>query len=263
MNSKIEFSKYGRLIPSTTDYVFSEEDRRYFAIKSLSQPSQATFQKFKQVFGNNISISEDEFSTQIANLIDKLQKSEELQQLLNGPFTPYLIPKNMAAGTIEAALNTLLELLGSSYVKEYPAYEFKNFAPLLQKNMIKIVENSRLNLLLENGQHSDHVGLYFPTVFAGYSIYSQRQLIKKFPAGFALSGPLEIACALIGSPGLLLRTDDTYPNGLAASGIEPTDKNQKNFFWYFESYGWNLNFNYRSMVGPPSEYFSGGLSFFA
>ena len=51
-----------------------------------------------------------------------------------------------------------------------------------------------------------------------------------------------------------------FLNGLALAGVQSIDINSENNFWYFESYGFNLNLNYRSMVGPASEYFSGGIT---
>jgi hypothetical protein len=57
-----------------------------------------------------------------------------------------------------------------------------------------------------------------------------------------------------------MKTDDNYPNLLALSSVISPDKDLKHFFWYFEAYGWNLNFNSRSMIGAVSEYYSGGIS---
>ena len=84
--------------------------------------------------------------------------------------------------------------------------------------------------------------------------------MSRLDGKFALSGILEVASAFIGSPSLLMKVGENYPNGLALTGVQSVDSNSENYFWYFESYGFNLNLNYRSMVGPASEYFSGGLT---
>lgn len=260
--SKLIFSQHGRLVPSASSVVFAQEDRRYFALKEVTQPIETIYANFKDALGETISISMDDFCTIFSTLLEKVKANDSLKGLLAGVYLPFVLPKKIFSKNYEDTLAELLKVLQTEYTKKFPQYEFKNLAPNYSEAKFKLVNNSRLNSLYSQSQLEDVVGIYFPNVFAGYAIHSQRALISAFPEGFALTGPIEIASSLIGYPSLLLRTDETYPNGLTCSGIEPQNQDQQNFFWYFEAYGWNLNFNYRSMVGPPSEYFSGGLSFF-
>jgi hypothetical protein len=125
---------------------------------------------------------------------------------------------------------------------------------------MQIVPTSRIDETYKKLKSGDLIGLYFPAALAGFAIPSQRDAIGRLDRKFALSGPLEVACAFIGSPSLLMKSGENYPNGLVIAGVQSVEPNQRNDFWYFEAYGFNLNINCRSMVGPASEYFSGGLT---
>jgi hypothetical protein len=106
-------------------------------------------------------------------------------------------------------------------------------------------------------------GWYFPTALSGYAIPDQRTLVSRLPESLLLSGPSEVAAALICSPELMYKSDGKYGKLLALSSIEPSDPDQDYFFWFFESYGWDLEFNQRSFIGPVSEYFAGGITVLA
>ena len=68
---------------------------------------------------------------------------------------------------------------------------------------------------------------------------------------------------MICSPELLYKSDGKYGKLLALSSVEPTNPEEDFFFWFFESYGWDLEFNMRSYLGAVSEDYSGGLTVLA
>ena len=119
---------------------------------------------------------------------------------------------------------------------------------------------SRWNKLEAAWQKSTLVGWYFPTALAGFAIPDQVKTLGRLPEALILSGVLEVSAALIGTPNLLMKSDGKYPNLLALTANTPTLPETKHLFWFFEAYGWNLNFNWRSKIGAVSEYYSGGLT---
>ena len=249
----------GRMVPTESDYVYEKEDRNYFVIQKPELDISEVYKRFESVFEGQIEVSREDFSRLVNEILSRIQNNSEISNILNGPYFPFLIPRNVE--NRQNILEFLIEKLKKSFENFYPNYEFKNFAN-------QIDEDSYINsvdkvIKVGNFENKSAVGLYFPSVLTGYSIYSQRLAFNKLGQDVFLGGPFDTISALIGNPGMLVRHDNSYPSGLVLSGINPKDKNFKDFFWYFEAYGWNLNFNYRSMIGPASEYFTGGISFLA
>lgn len=253
-------SSQGRLVPLSSEFVYSENDRRYFFLDQPSLDLTKVYSRYKNSFKGEIEVTEADFISRIEKLTASIKNSTQEAQILNGVHVPFIIPRSLANLDLGVALAKLLNSVEQSFTNVHPNYEFKNFASTEMSGKIQINKDSRLHTLYNRLQNGDLVGLYFPTFFAGFAIQSQRRAISSLPTKMHLSGALEIASALIGSPDLLIKKGDNYPNGLVLAGVEPLDQESKNFFWYFEAYGWNLNFNYRSMIGPASEYFSGGVS---
>jgi hypothetical protein len=102
------------------------------------------------------------------------------------------------------------------------------------------------------------VGWYFPNCLAEYALPDQRMIIPKLPQNIIASGAIDSTAAFIGTPEIILKKDDGhYPHLLCLPAIEPK---MDRAFYYFEAYGWNLEFNCRSYIGAVSEYWAGGLT---
>ena len=254
------FDANGRLVPSDSDFVYSNVDRRYFSLEQPPLDLRTIYKRFTTAFGGQISVSEQSFIEKVENLSQQLSTDSANKELLNGVHVPFVIPAHFSQMDLGEAFSNLVASVEKSFEAEFPQYEFKDFTEKNYLKNVQHVEGSRLEVAYSKIENGDLIGLYFPSVFAGYAIVSQRSAIKGLEGKFALSGLLEVASALIGSPSLLMKAGENYPNGLALAGVQSIDINSENNFWYFESYGFNLNLNYRSMVGPASEYFSGGIT---
>ena len=254
------FDANGRLVPTETDYVYSSVDRRYFSLEQPPLDLKSIYKRYIDAFGEQISLSEPSFVEKVESLRELLSYDPTNKELLNGVYVPFLIPSQFSQMELGMAFSNLVNHVEKSFETEFPQYEFKDFTEKNYLNSVQHVEGSRLESVYSKIDSGDLVGLYFPSVFAGYAIISQRSAMSRLDGKFALSGILEVASAFIGSPSLLMKVGENYPNGLALTGVQSVDSNSENYFWYFESYGFNLNLNYRSMVGPASEYFSGGLT---
>ena len=97
-------------------------------------------------------------------------------------------------------------------------------------------------------------------------IASQSAQMKTLPIhkGLVLSGGLDTAAALVGSPGLLVNEND-YPPVLCLSALKHVDER---LMLCFKSYGQHLEFWGMSQMLTPkitqvSEQWSGGLTLFA
>ena len=112
---------------------------------------------------------------------------------------------------------------------------------------------------------SDICGYYFPQVLQEYSVDAQilqMKDLKNIP-NICLSGPIEVAIALIGNPNLLINKK-YYSPVLCLSGVSHIDKR---LISCFKSYGRHLEFWCLSQMlskdkKQVSEQWSGGLSIF-
>lgn len=255
------FDNTGRLIPVPSERVYSFEDRKYF---SLEQPQI----DFKTVFARLTSnlqldftdLTSSNFESQALALKENLMKKSYGLNLFKGIHVPFILPSMDAADIHTQLQEIFIPGVRKSYFSEYPQYEFHDFSSRHNLGRMDVVQGSRYNQLIEKLTNTPVVGWYFPNPLAGFAIPDQRTLISRLPEEFLLSGPLEAAAALVGAPNLLMKSDGKYPNLLALTSVEPNQDNAKHFFWFFEAYGWNLNFNLRSMNGAVSEYFAGGLT---
>jgi len=256
----ISIDTNGRLVPETSEFVYSQVDRRYFFLDQPSLDLSGIFARFERHFMGKISITEKEFTDQINSLVQNLADDAAHKELLSGVYVPFVIPAYLSQMDLGEAFAELVNLVEKSFASEFQKYEFHDYTDKNYSKNMQIVPTSRIDETYKKLKSGDLIGLYFPAALAGFAIPSQRDAIGRLDRKFALSGPLEVACAFIGSPSLLMKSGENYPNGLVIAGVQSVEPNQRNDFWYFEAYGFNLNINCRSMVGPASEYFSGGLT---
>ncbi len=256
------FDDHGRLLPAEDDVVYSRIDRRYFRV---AQPEidfaavHARAERHLGAAGLEPWITRSEFEDRCVGLRTAMLGSPETAGLFSGVHVPFLLPSLCARADMGEELEAgLLDAVGKSYVESFPAYEFRNYLRGQLNGQLSVVSGVRYERLVE--EHSSRIlaGWCFPTALAGYAVPDQRKVIRRLPDDLILSGPLETAMALVGSPSLLMQRAN-YPSLLALTAVQPRDAR---FFHFFEAYGWNLTYNQRSMVGAVSEYVSGGLTIF-
>jgi hypothetical protein len=254
------FDAHGRLIPADGELVYSTVDRRYF---SLAQPAFTLAGVFpavgKHLRGANVDklVSPEDFEHRCEAARQAILADPATAGLFRGVHVPFVLLPTTARADIGEELDAvLLPAVGAAYVEKLPGFEFRNYLQGQLKSAISVVPGVRYDRIVADHGSKVVVGWYFPGALAGYAIPEQRRVIRRLPEAVSLSGPLEAAMAFIGTPAILMRTDN-YPNLLALSAVQPPDPRM---FHFFEAYGWNLTYNQRSMVGAVSEYFSGGLT---
>lgn len=256
------FDESGRLTPGPGERVYDTSDRGYFC---LTQPIYDIDDVLTSISRYTGSAGESRVPDMSERLI-KVRQAIEADPLLAGIFAgvhvPFFLPKFSGAFGAEFEEH-LLSSVRAAYLQRFPAQQFRDFNSISMSGNAEIVPDSRWELLTTAREADAICGWYFPTALAGYAIPDQRTLMGRLPSSFVLSGPSEAAAALIGCPELLYKDDGKYGKLLALSAVTPASADQRHFFWYFESYGWDLDFNVRSMVGAVSEYYSGGITILA
>lgn len=258
------FGSHGRLVPATGEAVYSQVDRRYF---SLSQPdcdpaaihSRLVRHLAAEERGGLLAAAD--FATATTELRVRIEADPCLSGLFAGVHVPFMLPTRVGTDAdIGREMDAvLLPAVGRSFQEKLPGFEFRNYLQGQLVGSLRISPGVRYERLVERHSREPLVGWYFPAAFSGYSIPEQRRVIGRLPESVALSGPLEVAAAFIGTPDVLMRLDN-YPNLLALAAVSPPDAKM---FQFFEAYGWNLTYNQRSMIGAVSEYFAGGATILA
>lgn len=254
------FDSAGRLVPVEGERVYEATDRGYFA---LQQPEinyaaiHANVAKCLDRPDLEHSVSARDFEDRCERLRGQIMADEALRGLFHGVHVPFVMTAEGEESDLGEELDAvLLKGVERSFAARFPPFSFRNYKHGGMQERISVAPACRYEALLEARRKSPVVGWYFPTCLRGFGIPDQRGLVERLPAPLILSGPLEAASALIGVPELLMKRDG-YPNLLALSAVVPAEER---FFCFFEAYGWNLTFNYRSMIGAVSEYCAGGLT---
>ncbi|MBV5349669.1 hypothetical protein JZU71_00435, partial [bacterium] len=98
------------------------------------------------------------------------------------------------------------------------------------------------------------VGHYFPCLLE-YSVPATIEQLQNTPSEILLAGGFDTCAAFIGSPDLLLKSQD-YPPLIWLAALEAE---RKDVGYHFEAYGYNLTFNRRPHFGQVAEYWASGL----
>ena len=254
------FDAEGRLVPAEGERVYDLTDRGYFSLQQpeINYPAiHANVAKFLDRPDLERSISAGDFEDRCQRLRGQIIADQALGGLFSGVHVPFLLAADGEQSDLGSELDSvLLKAVERSFTAKFPQFFFRNYKQGQMKEQLCVVPGCRYETLLEARRKAPVVGWYFPNCLRGFGIPDQRGLVGRLPAPLILSGPLEAASALIGVPELLMKLDK-YPNLLALSAVTPADRR---FFSFFEAYGWNLTFNYRSMIGAVSEYCAGGLT---
>lgn len=249
------FDANGRLIPEPGEMVYSQVDRRYFR---LAQPP-LDFARIHARTAAHLAAPVDAaaFQDRCEALRTKICADKALAGLFFGVAIPFVLPPGAADADLGAEVEgPLLGAVAGAFAEAFPKYAFHNHVVHPLAGQMALVPGTRYERLLAARAAGPVVGWYFPVCMAGFAVPQTRDVLARLPEQAILSGPLEAACALVGTPELLFH-ETHYPNLLALGAVTPPDED---FFYNFEAYGWNLTFNERSMVGAVAEYFAGGLT---
>lgn len=250
------FDPTGRLVPFPDSRVYSQTSRRYF---TLLQPKidygeiHGRIEKHLAVPG---LISRLSFEERCLRALEGVRRDERTRGLLNAVHVPFFCTpdKNLDMGK---ELDTVyLPALKRSYEEAFPKYSCTNYFGGQLEGQLEVFPGCRYESFLEARKRGPVVGWYFPNPMAEFAVPDQRSHISRLPEKLVLSGALDATAAMIGTPGLIMKTDDNYPHLLCMSAIQPKEETH---FYHFEAYGWNLEFNRRSYLGTVSEYWAGGL----
>lgn len=254
------FDEYGRLIPTPDRRVYSQVSRRYFVTPQPTLNLREIYGRIQKHLNTGDTLSFQDFEGRAERILQTLEKDEKTKSLMNAVRIPFFCtPETKGVDMGQELDEVYLKAVGRSFTEKFPEYKFTNYFEGKLTGQVSVVPNTRYERFIEARKRGPVVGWYFPNCLSEYAVPDQRELVSSLPDSFILSGSIDAAAALIGSPDLLMKKDDFYPHLLCQSAVAPTNPADEKFFYFFEAYGWNLTFNRRSYVGAVSEYFAGGL----
>ncbi len=263
------FDDNGRRIPYKGVRVFNEVSLQYYKINQPKIDFQEILLNSQKHAGVGSNITVKSFESACLKLKGKIQKSTPLRNLLKGVCIPFICPKSLLEEDLGKEFEqVVLPSVASSFKEANPNLHYRVALQGDSKlsGQLSVATESRYEKFIEMHRSKVTVGWYFPQALQEYDISSQRDQMKTLPLydGLILSGGLDVAAALVGSPGLLIN-DSNYPPVLCISSFKHSDEN---LMLCFKSYGQHLEFWGMSQMLCPgeeqvSEQWSGGLTIFS
>jgi len=250
------FDESGRLFPLPESVVYNKVSRGYFKLKQPALDYAAIYERLNKhlKIGNLITLGE--FEKRANAILENLKKNDSTKNLVNGIRVPFICTPD-TGGTLANEFNEVYsKAISSSYSEMFPKHTYTNHAADKFEGA-KIYPGVHYERFTEARKKGVVVGWYFANCLSEFTVPSQRDAVKTLPENLILSGVIDAAAAVVGSPDLVMKKDDLYPHLLALGAILPKEDK---FFFNFEAYGWNLMFHFRSYLGTVAEYWAGGLT---
>ena len=263
------FDERGRRIPFEDMRVFNEVSLSYYKINQPEIEFKKILSNSKQYADIDSSITVKSFKSVCMGLKKKVQDESLLKNLFNGIHIPFICPKASLEDDLGKELERVtLPSVASSFKANYPNLHCNATLQGSSKlsGELSVASDSRYETFIETHRNGAIAGWYFPQALQEYDIASQRAQMKTLPfhESLTLSGGLDTAAAIVGSPDLLVNEND-YPPILCLSALKHADER---LMLCFKAYGQHLEFWCMSQMLTPeltqvSEQWSGGLTLFA
>ena len=268
-NNHSLFDQNGRRIPFNGMRVFNDISLSYYKIDKPSFSYEKILSNSKEFSDINPDISLESFQSVCKDLKTKVQNDPLLKSLFNGIHVPFICPKQGNENDLGKEFEKItLPSVASSFKSSFPNLHCKATIQGSSKleGELSIAKNSRYESFQDAHKNSAVAGWFFPQALQEYDIESQQKQMQTLPLyeNLILSGGLDTAAALVGSPDLLVNKDD-YPPVLCLSALKHSDER---LMLCFKAYGQHLEFWCMSQMLSPgqtqvSEQWSGGLTLFA
>ena len=228
MDNLIEKSKMfdnkGWRLPNGIYETFSDKPKWFFKLgENLPEDKLAInrIDKYKNINRKNDALEA------LLGLNNKINNNIFIKNINNAIKVPFVIKKTDVDDIGKFFEEILLEKVSKSFTDFFPDSHFKaviqDKTDLIKKLFPSL--NTGYQEFLNKLSKSDICGYYFPQVLQEYSVDSQILQMKdlnKVP-NLCLSGPLEVATSLIGTPNLLI-SKTHYSPVLCLSGVTHIDE---------------------------------------
>ena len=265
----IYFNSNGRRVPTAECRVFSSEPQNYYRLEHHEINYSRVLKNSIKHGGVDSGVSLDNFQESCEKLKNEIGANKDFKNLLGGAHIPFICKrlessKDLGRDLVEVELPSIQ----SAFTEQFPESHFK---AVLQSNSklpgsIKIDPRARYESFLEKCSVGHVIGWYFPQALQEFDAESQRKQMTRLPdfKNLCLSGGVDIAAAIIGTPDLLI-SDKFYAPILCMSAYVHFDPR---LILVIKSYGPHLEFWCMTQmlsknVVQVSEQWSGGMTIYA
>ena len=263
------FDQQGRRIPFDGMRVFNEVSLWYYKIKQPQNNFEDILSRSKEYSGIDSTITAKSLESICMRLKQKAMSEPLIEGLFKGVHVPFICPQSSGETDLGIEIEKIaLPSVAASFKAAFSDLHFKATLQGSSKlsNELSVAFSSRYEKFLELHRKGTIAGWYFPQALQEYDIASQRKQMDSLPLpnDLVLSGGVDTASVLVGSPGLLINKED-YPPVLCVSALKHSDER---LMLCFKAYGHHLEFWCISQMLTPeikqvSEQWSGGLTLFA
>lgn len=216
------FNDTGRRLPSESMRVFGKianstyhNPSYYYRIEDFKFDYNSILKNSIDYGLINKEIDLNTFQSSCEELLKNIKIDSDFNNLLNGPYLPFIISEHNFDDLGEDLELNLLPKLNDSFNNKFPENHFKAILQSdseLKKN-ITIDPNSRYDIFIECVKKNTVVGWYFPCALQEFDVDSQRKQMLEIPSfqNICLSGGIDICASIIGSPDLLINSHNYAP----------------------------------------------------
>ncbi|MFH2139393.1 MAG: hypothetical protein ABII63_01200 [Pseudomonadota bacterium] len=247
------FDEHGRCIPTNLSAPAHALSRHYFSITPPQIDYAAIHARATEHLGD-CGITVDAFAKRCEDLLHTLRADPQSRNITQGVVVPFLLPQAEHADYGEALSQRYIPAVAHAFAQAFSQYSFTDHNKNVMAGQLCINPGSRHERLLQAMQQGPVVGCYFPCL-SEYSLPAALERVQALPEQFLLAGGYDTSAALVGTPGLLQRTDG-YPPLLWLAAVQAE---KPLVGYYYEAYGYNLTFNRRPHFGQTAEYWNSGL----
>jgi hypothetical protein len=263
------FDASGWRLPSASHRTFSRSPKWFYRTSETVSDVASALGRTARHMPGGAAVTAAAFEAAVAGIKASLAAEPALSSLLKGVHVPFVLPRLEGLTDLGGVLEQhLLPAVSAAHQEARPDCHFK--AVLQDKTSLQgklsVTPHSRYEALLAAVAEGPVCGLYFPQALQEYDVDSQAEQMKELPAfaGLVLSGPLDVAAALVACPELLFHAD-AYSPVLCLSAVQHDDPR---LMCCFKSYGPHLEFWCVTQMLTPtlkqvSEQWAGGLTVFA
>ncbi|OGL84826.1 hypothetical protein A3H10_01955 [Candidatus Uhrbacteria bacterium RIFCSPLOWO2_12_FULL_46_10] len=252
------FDKHGRRIPPRgIKAAVCDANYKFHLVQPETVDYAARIERVIDAFEGKVAFPEAAwFEDAIGGLKMKIEGDSKIVNALKGIHLPNVVPQMVITNHGQTLDEVLLVALGRSYQKEFPeGRPFNNYCKGELVNQVRVLSESRLDLLVERAKQGPVPILEFPTATQGFSVDAQREQMETMLEGFILNG-FNAVLAMIMWPDVLARDFNTPVIDLSAYQRQSAE-----YSLYLNPNDDNLNFDNRANLADANDNYSGGVSF--
>lgn len=249
------FDENGRIAPLNLHLVTTPSARH-----STKQPQKVSpgliIGTLEHLFPKDMRfVSVGELTSRSEAIVEGLRQNEATANLLRGTHLPICLPRLEVRDYGNVFEGLFLKVLERAYGNAFPDRRFLNHLRGSLNGQLSVLPESRHQHLVAKMADGPVVGVYFPSVFQGYSAQASRDLMRVLPGNMLLAGGLDVATALIAHRGVLASDAPSPDLSLAALNWKSAPEQLLSF----KAWSNALTLSAEGKVGYSLSEFSGGL----